>query len=140
MTTIDVSKVPHLEARRKALAAQVESDRISADRDADPAIKALTEKRRAEHDRLYGEMNAALKMIDDEIAELEAPYDARMDALESDGEIEFRRDWDCDCRLKICVLSGLPIIEDEEVVEDCDVTGGLIIRALLPFPAEVESA
>jgi hypothetical protein len=139
MITIDVSKLPHLDARQKALAAQVEVDKIEEEKDDDAALQALIAKKGAERSRLYAEMNAAMDEIDKQIAALEAPYDARIAAVATD-DLDFRQDWDADCRRRLCVLSGLPILEDEEVVEDTDNTGGLIIRALLPFPVEVEDA
>jgi len=139
MITIDVSKLPHLEARQKALRDQAEVDRIEEEKENDPQLKELMARRSAARTRLYEEARAreleVLTPLDEQVDALSKPYSERMDAIKK-GEVEFRINWDDDCRLQLCELSGLPIVEDEAVVEDSDATGGLIIRALLPFPAE----
>lgn len=136
MITIDVSNLPKLEERRRALAEQQKMERIIEERDA--VLEPLLEKRDAALRRLYAEMEAALRPFDDEIAAAEKPFTDQMSSIED--EDLFRRDWDFDCRLKLCELSGLPILQDEEVIDDAEVTGGLIIRALLPFPADATEA
>ena len=137
MITIDVSNLPKLEERRRALAEQQKMERIIEERDA--VLEPLLEKRDAARRRLYAEMEAALRPFDDEIAAAEKPFHDQLASIEEDKDL-FRRDWDFDCSLKLCALSGLPILQDEEVIEDAEVTGGLIIRALLPFPADATEA
>lgn len=134
---IDVSKLPMLAERQKALENQFLIQKIQEEEEA--AVSALEEKYNAERRRIHGEyqkqLDEVLSPLSAELEKIRAPFNERIAKLS--GLEEFRIDYDYDCRLVLCAISGLPILEEEAVLED-EKTGGLIIRALLPFPAKPE--
>ncbi len=132
---IDVSKLPMLAERQKALEDQLLIEKIQEEEEA--AVSALEAKYNAERRRIHGEyqkqLDEVLNPLSVELEKIRAPFNDRITKLS--GSEGFRINYDYDCRLVLCALSGLPILEEEAVLED-DKTGGQIIRALLPFPIE----
>lgn len=127
--TIDVSKLPQLKERRQALVNQAEVARIQDEKTA--ATADLEAKHRVECDRLFEEKKAREKEVlgplREQLKAIEAPFDERISAICDDWSFLF----DDDGELELCALSGLPILDGEEVFEE-EFTGEKIIRALLP--------
>ena len=136
--TLDLSRIPHLEARKTAselfrkrgpIAERLEEARVSLDAMID-----------AERDRLDAEVNTKMAAFEAEAKTkfpLAVALQSEVDAL--DQQIEaLGQAWDIlwDGEVSRCIMTDLPMIEDDEIME---VDGEDALRALLP-PATSEAA
>lgn len=131
---MDLSNVDRLELRRK-IAADIEKGKtLMAARemacepvevDKCEAFRKLREKHEAERNELED-------LFDAKLAAAEAPHREALDAwLEYDYGAPVRTDDDFEPI--ICAASGLPVFEDDQVIEDAD-TGEFYLRAALGLP------
>lgn len=162
MTTIDTSRIPRLAERHQAerlWLAVVEAEQrlskldkkhdVSLDAKYQPLFDAIRVRRAQEqhalNDKFEGELRALRRQRDEEESgpELAAAREASsladkaytdlgMDLLTTSGYGE-------DPKIVRCALSGVPLFEDDEIMEDPE-TGEAILRCLVlpPRPAEDE--
>jgi seryl-tRNA synthetase len=136
MTTLDLSKVPHLELRRK-LGALIEEQAKLSDAEWE-ATKPLREEYEAMRDKLMAEVKKQLAPLRRRIDEIHAQFGKKMDAIDEQIEAlnapEPMLNEDMDTIL-FCDLTGLLILEGDEIIKDED-TGEVILRCVLPWPED----
>jgi len=115
--TIDLSRVPNLDARREA--------------------EALMLAYSAAGTAVYVAERAACD-ASPEVQAAKAAHDAA-DTAYGDHELTVQHDYHSADGVRRCVLSGLPIVCGDDVIED-KATGGLFLRCLVLPPVPVDDA
>lgn len=143
-TAIDLSKVPHLEARRSLAKLFAEDDEVRAERAAavegpEERLNRLGEELR---ERYNNEFEVQAQPIRDEIAALAKPFDDRITAIgEACEAVEGPSvDWVDDHSAddegpetpNRCALSGLIILQGDDVLSRDD--GAVVLACVLPWP------
>ena len=136
--------VPNEDLRRRYMAIEAVAD----ERD---------KERMAKRHAIFAEINAATDQLRErhkaEIAAAEQPFQAQLtelsfcdrftadeqrevDAIEEQlGDVRWINDYE---QMAICDLTGVPLFDSDDVIEDSD--GTMILRAVLPFPAAADAA
>jgi len=147
--SLDLSKVPHLEERRQLL--EQFNPRRAIERERDAAIEPFQVRRRAtlkthtarilaireELAKAIGARDDELNVIDAEEGPVALAFSQRLEAWDDAFQEALRDDhsWRLgdDEPIEFCTLTGLPLHDDDDVLDD-DAFGGRILRAALPFP------
>lgn len=145
--TIDLSKIPHLEERRKIMALREQRDEIESEQnDASAEARAALN---AEQSRIWArhreEEKTLLTPLRKAVENLEEPFNGRLEVIDAEIEaicepLESAPDYHDDyCGIHMCALTELILLDGDEVITD-EETGERILRAALPFPDQAEAA
>lgn len=154
MQMITLSKLPHQMERAELRRMLEERDALVAAKNAElaPYHRRRTEGLRVMREKLNAaraEWDALAEAIDAEANPIDARHDAILEAkdeairaaisrpVEDGDEGETTHDWrlDDDGDIRRCALTRQPIHDDDDVIVDDD-TGDMILRDVLPWPAE----
>lgn len=136
-THLDLSRIPHLEERRKCLELCKQIEAIEAERD--PVVGKLEDAYEAEKSRLQDEAYQKLKPLEDAIEAAKKPFDERINAVQENiNALGVDFEWGENYPMPdLCAVTGLPFLDDElkfESMENYDQIIGALVVTPKPEP------
>jgi DNA-binding FrmR family transcriptional regulator len=132
-THLDLSRIPHIEERRKCLELSKQIDAIEDERSA--AIGKIEDEYQEERMRLYAKVEAELKPMEEGIEKAKQPFDERINALQEQiNALGVDFEWGENYPMpELCAITGLPFLDGELKFESNE-TYDQIIGALVVTP------